>query len=117
MLAQPDLHAIRESLKRTLEELRIAAVDAAKGAQTVQLDQAAVGRLSRMDAMQQQAMSAGNARRIETEIRRVDAALNRIAIGVYGACCKCSEAIPAQRLQSDPATPFCLDCLTEIQAQ
>lgn len=117
MLAQSDLHAIRDTLKRMLEELRVDAVHAGQGARPVQLDQTAVGRLSRMDAMQQRAIAASNEGRINTEIRRVEAALNRIAIGAYGACCKCSETIAVQRLSADPATPFCLDCLEEIQSQ
>lgn len=76
----------------------------------VALDQAAQGRLSRMDAMQQQAMAAGLAGRLRTEIRKTEAALDRVAGGSYGACCRCGEEIEAERLAADPATPFCAEC-------
>jgi DnaK suppressor protein len=68
------------------------------------------GRLSRMDAMQGQAMAIELERRREVELARVDAALERLAAGEYGSCVTCGEAIEPKRLELDPSTPVCLAC-------
>ncbi|WP_338067047.1 TraR/DksA C4-type zinc finger protein [Paracoccus endophyticus] len=44
------------------------------------------------------------------EIRRIDAALARIAAGDYGDCVQCGNPIPDKRLQLLPDTPFCANC-------
>jgi len=67
--------------------------------------------LARMDAMQQQAMAAGLAERLRTDIRKTEAALDRVAAGSYGECCRYAAEIPAARLAADPAAPFCADCV------
>lgn len=76
----------------------------------VELDQTRVGRLSRMDAMQQQAMARAAARRTELELQRLRSALDRLRAGEYGYCVKCEEEIAAGRLRADPATLLCIDC-------
>ena len=74
----------------------------------VELDQTQQGRLSRMDAMQQQAMAEETRRRRQREVHLIDAALRRVDEGEYGYCINCGEPIEAQRLALDPATPFCI---------
>jgi len=44
------------------------------------------------------------------EVRRIDAALGRIADGSYGTCVKCGTEISEARLALLPDTPFCKDC-------
>ena len=77
---------------------------------TVALDQQSVGRLSRMDALQRQAMAEATARRLETERRRIVAALARLEEGEYGFCVSCGETISAARLSADPTVPTCVAC-------
>ncbi|QYJ07453.1 TraR/DksA family transcriptional regulator [Qipengyuania flava] len=77
---------------------------------TVELQQDSVGRLSRMDAMQQQAMAQATERRRQAERLRITAALARIEEGEWGWCTACGEAIAAKRLEHDPSTPTCLSC-------
>jgi len=99
-----------ERLKKLLEDL---ATDDDLGAgdrATVTLDQQSVGRLSRMDAMQRQAMAAATRRRREAERRRINAALARLDEGEYGYCQECGEAIAPERLELDPAASFCISC-------
>lgn len=100
-------------LKNRLAGLREELTRTAAAAATVELDQTTQGRLSRMDAMQQQAMAAGLAERLRTEIRKTEAALDRVADGSYGECCRCAAEIPPARLAADPAAPFCADCVKE----
>lgn len=81
-----------------------------QGQQTVELDQQSVGRLSRMDALQNQAMAkAGQVRRNQMRLR-IAAALKRLEEGEFGYCIDCGESIPAKRLELDPTVPKCLSC-------
>jgi|GEM_PF-98007 len=76
----------------------------------VELDQTRVGRLSRMDAMQAQAMSQETGRRRRRYIVRINAALERIRNGDYGMCIECGEKINPRRLEADPAATLCIHC-------
>lgn len=84
--------------------------DAVGQEKPVELDQQRTGRLSRMDAMQMQAMSQEIGRRREVELARVDSALSRIESGDYGFCVRCEEDIEEKRLEIDPAAPMCVSC-------
>jgi len=46
----------------------------------------------------------------QLEIRRIEAALERIASGEYGICAKCGAEIGDARLDVLPYTPFCRNC-------
>ena len=100
---------------RALVTARLAALEeedarGEAGQATVELDQQAVGRLSRMDALQNQAMAkAGHARR-QAERRRLAAALARMDEGEYGFCEDCGEDIAFGRLELDPAAGKCIQC-------
>jgi len=76
----------------------------------VELDQQSVGRLSRMDAMQLQAMAEATERQRRQQIARIDAALARLDDGSWGDCVVCGEPIEEKRLANDPAVPTCLAC-------
>ena len=77
---------------------------------TVELQQDSVGRLSRMDAMQQQAMAQATERRRTAERARISAALERIEDGEWGYCLKCGEEIAEKRLRHDPSVANCVTC-------
>ena len=83
---------------------------AAESRGTVELDQTSVGRLSRMDAIQQQAMALATERRRAGSLARIEAALRRIESGEFGWCGECGEPIAPRRLALDPATPSCVTC-------
>ena len=76
----------------------------------VALDQQSVGRLSRMDAMQQQAMSKATEAARARDLLRVEAALRRLRDGEYGYCEECGEEIPDGRLKIDPMAERCVGC-------
>ena len=46
----------------------------------------------------------------QAEIRRIRAALARVASGDYGTCVKCGAEIAEDRLDLLPETPFCRHC-------
>ena len=77
---------------------------------TVELDQQSVGRLSRMDALQGQAMAKAHHARHAAERHRLMRALARMDEGEFGYCEDCGDAIAPARLDSDPAAPLCISC-------
>lgn len=77
---------------------------------TVELDQQSVGRLSRMDALQRQAMAQETRRRRNLELKRIENALHLMKIDEYGACNQCGEDISEGRLQVDPTAARCVKC-------
>lgn len=46
----------------------------------------------------------------QQEMRQIEATLQRIRDGEYGACTKCGAEIASERLDLLPATPFCQSC-------
>lgn len=76
----------------------------------VELDQARVGRLSRMDAMQAQEMAQETARRRQRQLVEIDGALRRMASGDFGYCFVCGEAIDIRRLEANPTNTRCVGC-------
>lgn len=105
-----NLEAVRTGLLKRRDELLAIGEAAAASRQPVELDQTTVGRLSRMDAMQVQAMAIEAERRRSLELRRIEAALRRIDEDEYGYCVQCGEEIAAKRLALDPTTPTCIGC-------
>jgi DnaK suppressor protein len=76
----------------------------------VELDQQSVGRVSRIDAMQMQAMSQAVQRRRAARRIAIDQALKRIEDGDYGYCVDCGEPIAPARLDVDPTFAACVRC-------
>ena len=98
-------------------EQRLAEITGAGGAvDPVELDQARVGRLSRMDAMQHQAMAQAASRLAALEAQRIRTALKRIATREYGYCIHCEEEIAEGRLQADPSALTCIACARSMES-
>lgn len=76
----------------------------------VELDQTSVGRLSRMDALQSQAMAKETSRRNQQQLKKIIAALKRITEGEHAYCLACDEEIDIRRLQYNPAVEYCIPC-------
>ena len=104
---------MRDKLLKLRDELQRLSATGDEAAAVVELDQSKVGRLSRMDAMQAQAMAQATANRRALKLRRIQAALERIDAGEYGRCQSCDEEIPPKRLEIDPTTLYCIRCASE----
>lgn len=102
--------AARKRLESRRNELVEQSAGSAGARATVELDQQSVGRLSRQDALQQQAMAKAQDARRAIELRRIDAALKRIDDADYGFCAECGERIPEKRLEIDPTAELCVAC-------
>ncbi len=101
---------IRSLLAARRAELVETGNNSAEARGTVKLDQQSVGRLSRMGAMQAQAMARATQRQREIELVKTDAAMQRLDDGEYGMCTSCGEDIAAGRLEADPTASLCIKC-------
>jgi len=109
-MSEVDISSLRMKLLDLREELQVLAQTTNASAQVVELDQARVGRLSRMDAMQAQAMSQATGRRRELMLKKITAALARMDKDDYGLCRSCDEPINPKRLEYDPTVMLCVSC-------
>ena len=112
-MKKPELEKFRTRLLELRCELQEMAESSRDTTRPVILDQASVGRLSRMDAMQGQEMAQEVARRRQQQLARIDGALRRIDSGDFGYCFNCGEEIDKRRLSLDPANARCLGCAEE----
>ena len=105
-----ELDFFRKLLLNRQRELQSVAETASDSAETVTLDQTRQGRLSRMDALQQQAMSQETNRRRQLELQRITSALQRMDNGDFGYCSDCGETIAYGRLEISPTVTKCITC-------
>jgi DnaK suppressor protein len=114
MLNEDTMRLLEQKLRTQHAQLKAALGVGSVDKEVVGLDQIRVNPLSREDALAEPEMSAAKRAHMHTELRRVDAAIGRVKNGRYGVCCGCQDRVEISRLDSDPATPFCLSCLEEM---
>ena len=100
----------RQLLLERRSELEAISQSSKQATKTVALDQTRVGRLSRMDALQQQAMARESERRRLLDLDKITAALARLDAGDFGWCLRCDEEIAPARMDIDPTSTLCVKC-------
>ena len=111
----PDLKQFRQRLLDRKKAILLENAIGASGTTTVALDQTSVGRVSRIDALQTQAMSLAAQERRVVELGRIAAALQRIDAGEYGYCLDCGELISSERLKIDLPAERCVKCASKLE--
>ncbi|MEO0566980.1 MAG: TraR/DksA C4-type zinc finger protein [Pseudomonadota bacterium] len=107
---ESDLQQFVELIRSRLNALAEEDALGEAGQKTVELDQQAIGRLSRMDALQNQAMAKATDARRSMERAQLQAALSRIDEGEFGFCEDCGDDIATGRLKLNPAATKCIEC-------
>ena len=108
---QPDqIEELRQELQRQLRTLERSGSITSQAVAPVELDQTSVGRLSRMDSLQNQSLSRNLQEREDTRAAMVRSALDRMEKGTYGVCVSCGGEIPFQRLYVFPEAELCSTC-------
>ena len=100
----------RDQLLSQQRELKDLLDHAEASTQPVTLDQQSVGRVSRIDAIQQQQMAVANRQQAMNLLKLIAAALARIDDGSYGDCLECGEPIADARLEVQPWAGLCIEC-------
>ena len=110
MLSNSDLMRLKAALEDLAAELEGTLAGSAEAARPVELDQPAMGRVSRIDAIAQQKMLEANRSAQRTRLQLVRSGLARMADGEYGDCAGCGESIDLARLLARPESNFCVGC-------
>lgn len=113
-MEQQEQQKYRATIESQIAELRESLAGKDDATATVALDNA-IGRLTRVDAMQSQQMAMELRRRLLTRLTRLERALRLIAEGNYGTCSKCGEDIPEGRLQLYPDVRMCVECVSRLE--
>lgn len=113
MLPPKQIQELKNILLKQQKDLVALEQTGADAASVVELDQTRVGRLSRMDALQGQAMSQERLRRRKIQCQNINAALRRIDHEDYGYCAECGDKIAFKRLLFDPTTTLCITCAND----
>ncbi|MCA9567042.1 MAG: TraR/DksA family transcriptional regulator [Myxococcales bacterium] len=114
-LTDAQLAELTADLNALLASLEATARGTAALAGTVHLDQAAVGRISRVDALQAQKIAEAQQRRSELRRKQVLVALQAVQDGEYGDCKVCGDPIGYDRLKARPESPACVRCMVELE--
>jgi len=100
----------KDLLIKEKDELKMLSLKTKNSRAPVILDQQSVGRLSRMDAIQQQNMNLATETNRNNKISQIENTLKRIELGTFGICISCGEEISEKRLLIDPTVLKCIDC-------
>ena len=121
------MHATSHLSSEQLDDLRQRLLDARAAAKALLSPGAAdqepvegvgqtIGRLTRMDAIQVQAMASMNRYKLEIRLKQIEAALAQWDAGRYGICRSCKGPINIARLEALPEAPFCVACQEGFEA-
>ena len=107
-----DLNIARKRLTALRDKTQTDSALSKDSRKPVTLDQQSTGRLTRMDAMQQQAMAQAQERNRAATLVRIDQAMKLINDGEYGYCLSCGDEIVGKRLEIDPTATHCVKCIS-----
>ena len=109
-LTQDQIDELRDELDRQLERLEGSMRVTDEAMEPVELDQTAVGRLSRVDSLQNQGLTRNLQERERVKLAHIQGALRRMEEGTYGLCVECGTPLPFGRLYVVPEAPACSSC-------
>ena len=109
-LSLEQIDDLQKTLATLAKELAAALDGTAAAARPIELDQPAVGRVSRIDAIQQQKMLEANRESQRIRLQLTKSALRRIDEGEFGECQQCGEDIGVDRLRARPESLYCIEC-------
>ena len=114
-LQADEIEQLRQLLEIRRDQIETLLDSARTDSQPVALDQQSVGRVSRIDAIQQQQMALASRQQAQAQLGLVERALAGIASGDYGECSECGESIAFARLQAQPFAELCIDCQSALE--
>lgn len=115
-MTEERLHCLRAQLLELRTSLEASVASSADSVKPVDLDEP-IGRLSRMELMQQQHTATATRESARTRLAQVNTALRHVDEGEYGACVECEEPIGYRRLSAQPESQLCLGCKSSREAR
>ncbi|MEE9349758.1 MAG: TraR/DksA C4-type zinc finger protein [Flavobacteriaceae bacterium] len=71
----------------------------------------AIGRVSRMDAINNKTINDNALRKAELKLKSLTFALQNLEDSDFGICARCKKDIPIMRILIMPHSPFCVHCV------
>ncbi|MCB9223442.1 MAG: TraR/DksA C4-type zinc finger protein [Crocinitomicaceae bacterium] len=96
---------LKAEIKKTSEHIR----ELKESTQPIEPD-CAIGRVSRMDAINNKAINEAALRKAETKLKNLQFALSNVNDPDFGKCAKCNSQIPIQRIILIPQSRYCVKC-------
>ncbi len=70
----------------------------------------AIGRITRMDAINNKSVTEASLRQAEEKLRNLERVLSRLGTKDFGICIRCGKTIPEARILYRPESLSCVDC-------
>lgn len=70
----------------------------------------AIGRISRMDAINNKAVTESALRQAQEKLNKLNYVLSKIGSEDFGICMKCKTQIPVGRILIRPESMYCVNC-------
>lgn len=113
-LDEKEIAVLKADLLAARTELQVLLDDTADSTRPVDSEEP-IGRVSRMDAIQQQEMAQAEHLRSEHRLQLIDLALKKIDEGDFGYCTGCDGPIGFPRLKVRPEAVVCLKCQERLE--
>jgi DnaK suppressor protein len=104
-----DKEKLEQYIRAEIEALKRNIISYKEGAKPVALD-SAIGRVTRMDAINSKSISEESLRKAEIALLKLERALDKIDDPDFGLCMECGEKIPFKRLMIMPGSVLCVEC-------
>ncbi len=114
-LTSNQIHSLHQTLLELQDHLAQSLDQTSSSATAVTLDQQRFGRVSRMDAIQQQHMAQATEQQIRLKLKQVMTALQAMNEEEYGLCRSCDKPIRFPQLEVRPETPLCIKCQQDAE--
>jgi DnaK suppressor protein len=108
-MTDAELEGIRDAILTLMEEIRASLAAHEEASRPVEPDRA-IGRLTRLEAMQASHISGASLESARARLVRLDNALKRLDLDDFGICSVCEEEIPVKRLMVMPEATRCVSC-------
>jgi DnaK suppressor protein len=104
-----DLIDIQEKIEKEISETQNA-IEHYKELTKPIAPENAIGRISRMDAINNKTVNEAALRKAELKLNNLQIALHNINDDDFGMCAKCHTQIPMGRILLVPQSRFCVNC-------
>lgn len=104
-----DKEKIKQTILREINKTERLITDYKEMSQPVEPD-SAIGRISRMDAINNQSVTQASLRQAEEKLKNLNRVLSRIDTRDFGFCQKCGNEIHIRRIMIRPESLLCVNC-------
>ncbi len=109
MLEKSQIKKIRKKIEQEIKETH-SKIDQLKIITKPISPENAIGRVSRMDAINNKSVNDAVLRKSEQKLKNLKAALLRVSDHDFGQCMRCKDYIPIARILIMPQSRFCVHC-------